>query len=424
MIHTALLRRRRSGSPFAAYAVQGQQARAIDDPQNGVYAAYSSGEATRTTWSNLHVAEPAGLITGKLSDGTTAHNSHNAMTQSEALTGGSWLHLGAGTGASPALTQNAATAPDGNNTAVQVDFNCGAGTTASDQSRLFFDLPDVKTTLNIWLRSLTGSDTFVFQNGSDSQNIVVTEDWQLFSLENTLSAVNFQLLLRGDVSANDTFSVYAWGAHGYRTDIPMLPVPDEFRVASSAAYVVTTSAARYLPFLQTHINDGGWVQRGIALDETVTFDHAIAAASHGISGDSAGLIKGAITYTDDGATSQQTFMDVRTDANNRITITLDTDGVKTGNVTLTMVNGGSSAGVTTAYLSPGTDQEFSIAWAVSGSEISLSCGGAAVATTATAIGVPDVSAANQEIGPDMTGVIDRAVNYPHLTDAQLQAASA
>ncbi len=99
------------------------------------------------------------------------------------------------------------------------------------------------------------------------------------------------------------------------------------------------------------------------------------------------------TYADEGTAGQVELLDIRADANNRITITLDTDGAETGELTLTMVNGGTSASVAVDALSPGIWQESKFAWRVTDSDIAISLNGASEVSTATAIGIPNLSAA-------------------------------
>ena len=103
-----------------------------------------------------------------------------------------------------------------------------------------------------------------------------------------------------------------------------------------------------------------------------------------------------LTYADLGAVGQSTIYDRRVDVNNRITVTLDTDGAKTGTFTLTMVNGGVSATVSTAVeITPGNNVTANLAWSMDGSGIGIALNGTD-ATQATAIGVPDLTPADVE----------------------------
>ena len=103
-----------------------------------------------------------------------------------------------------------------------------------------------------------------------------------------------------------------------------------------------------------------------------------------------------LTYVDLGTVGQSTIYDRRVDVNNRITVTLDTDGAKTGTFTLTMVNGGVSATVSTAVeIIPGNNVTANLAWSMDGAGIGIALNGTD-ATQATAIGVPDLTTADVE----------------------------
>lgn len=103
-----------------------------------------------------------------------------------------------------------------------------------------------------------------------------------------------------------------------------------------------------------------------------------------------------LTYADLGTVGQSTIYDRRVDANNRITVTMDTDGAKTGTFTLTMVNGGVSATVSSAVeIIPGINVTANLAWSVDAAGIGLALNGTD-ATQATAIGVPDLTPADVE----------------------------
>lgn len=117
-----------------------------------------------------------------------------------------------------------------------------------------------------------------------------------------------------------------------------------------------------------------------------------------------------VTYADTGAAAEQTIFDRRVDANNRITLTLDTDGAKTGTFTLTMVNGGSSASTShSTEITPGVSVEAHVAWRVTSSEIQIALNGVSETATSTAIGIPDLSSADADFdgitGSRMTDVL-------------------
>ena len=102
---------------------------------------------------------------------------------------------------------------------------------------------------------------------------------------------------------------------------------------------------------------------------------------------------GAETYADLGAAGQVELFDWRADANNRITVTLDTDGAEVGEITLTVVSGGALWAVAADYLTPGINKPFSIAWRVTSSAINIAVGGSA-ATEVSTTSIPDLSSAS------------------------------
>ena len=106
-----------------------------------------------------------------------------------------------------------------------------------------------------------------------------------------------------------------------------------------------------------------------------------------------------LNYEDTGTATEQTLFDWRADANNRITITLDTAGANTGKVTLAVVNGGSSVSVTsTTQVSPGGNVAARFAWRVSASEINIALNGTAATAVSNTAGVPNLSAASATLG--------------------------
>jgi len=112
-----------------------------------------------------------------------------------------------------------------------------------------------------------------------------------------------------------------------------------------------------------------------------------------------GLHKLFLNYEDTGTATEQTLLDWRADANNRITVTLDTAGANTGKVTLTVVNGGSSVSVTsTNQVTPGSNVAARVAWRVSASEINIALNGTAATAVSNTAGVPNLSSADATLG--------------------------
>lgn len=120
-----------------------------------------------------------------------------------------------------------------------------------------------------------------------------------------------------------------------------------------------------------------------------------------------GAIRGAETYADAGAAEQELLFDWRVDANNRITLALDTASAKTGDLTLTVVDGGVSQSVSAAAMEPGWLQPFEVAWRVDGSEINVAVNGVAATAVSTA-NMPDLSAVSPTLGGNGTRALIRA----------------
>lgn len=157
------------------------------------------------------------------------------------------------------------------------------------------------------------------------------------------------------------------------------------------------------------LTDGGTDTRGA---ESLSFDPPYSASGVW------GAIKGAETYLDAGSAAQETLFDWRVDANNRITVTLDTDGIKAGDITLTSVIGGVSSSVAVEALTPGRYQPFEVAWRVSSDTINIALNGYAETEVAVS-GIPDLSSATATLGGNGTRYSAR-FGVGAINDAQLQ----
>ena len=110
-------------------------------------------------------------------------------------------------------------------------------------------------------------------------------------------------------------------------------------------------------------------------------------------------VDGFVSYADRGNTVEQTLFDWRVDANNRITIVLDTSSSLTGTLRLTVVDAGSSVSVSAGVqLTPGPAAQFSLAFRVSAAEINLALDGTAETAVSNTAGVPDLSSADIVLG--------------------------
>jgi hypothetical protein len=205
-------------------------------PNAALYLNLLSGSLdSRVTFSR---GSNATLVDGT---GRIVYAPSNLLTFSEQFDDAAWLKLSGGTGVTPVVTANAGVAPDGTTTADRVVLNRGAGTTASDISRLFQDAPDPSGgfgVYSVYLRSFDGVSSYSIRlaNGNAEANITVTPSWQRFSLISTSTSVNAQIRVQGDQN-QQTADILVWGAQLEPVTYQTVPGP----------YVATTSAAYYGP---------------------------------------------------------------------------------------------------------------------------------------------------------------------------------
>jgi hypothetical protein len=113
-----------------------------------------------------------------------------------------------------------------------------------------------------------------------------------------------------------------------------------------------------------------------------------------------------ITYADLDTADQLTLYDHRVDANNRMTVTVSTDGANTGLFTFTMVNGGVSASVSAPIeTTAGTNVAANVAWYADAAGINIAVNGTAATEFATAIGVPDLLTSDADLATGFNGNI-------------------
>lgn len=151
----------------------------------------------------------------------------NMLTYSEEFDNAAWSVAGAGTGLTPVVTANAGVAPDGSSTADRVVFDKGAGTTSTDQSRLFNSSAATVTgqpyAITVWMKSATANNYLIRLdlNGQGSTDadfpslVTVTPVWKRFEIRvnSATDAVRWLYIrLRGTTGSSDYADVYIWGA--------------------------------------------------------------------------------------------------------------------------------------------------------------------------------------------------------------------
>ena len=178
---------------------------------------------------------------------------YNALTQSEDFSQAVWIKTGTGTGSAPAVTTDAATAPDGTLTADSIVFNRGAGNTVGDQS----SIAQAPTVLNatytqtVWLKAATPADVgkqLGLRNVAASSFVTVTltADWVRYTRTETGAIANWEITNRGTITTSNTVTALVWGAQ-------LLTAADVTATGNAyqriAAATVYDTAAVFRPYL-------------------------------------------------------------------------------------------------------------------------------------------------------------------------------
>lgn len=265
-----------------------------------------------------------------------------------------------------------------------VQFDKGAGTSSGDYSIL--QLPGLTVASGRYTQSVytmndeEGDVDVSFRITSDGyETKTVGDEWSRISYTTAAdqTVLATQILLRGTYGTSETASLWF--------DIMQV---EAGQVATSP--IITTGSSVTLAGETLQI-DAAVLQTALG----ATMPAAVSAAMDTF-----------ITYADLDTADQLTLYDHRVDANNRMTVTVSTDGANTGLFTFTMVNGGSSASVSAPVeISPGTNIAASVAWYADAAGINIAVNGTAATEVATAIGVPDLIAADADIATDFNGNI-------------------
>ena len=108
-----------------------------------------------------------------------------------------------GTGTNPVITSNYSVSPDGTQNADRIQFNRGSGTSSNDTSYVTksLSLGTIDATLSIYLKTNDGTTkdvTLRLGAGLFDYDIIVTSDWQRFTLSGNTSVDRVQILLYGN----------------------------------------------------------------------------------------------------------------------------------------------------------------------------------------------------------------------------------
>ena len=155
-------------------------------------------------------------------------------------------------------------APDGTTTAARVTFSAQYHLIGQQN---VLAVSGSKATVGIWIKRESGNTNLTLRASSGaniySENITVTDDWQLYTAEFTHDGTNDFGLVLQDRNTSGFGSILVWGAHLFRSDLGgMVDNPDQ--PSSRASYVPTTSSALYLPRVGHHVYNGSaWVNEGV-----------------------------------------------------------------------------------------------------------------------------------------------------------------
>lgn len=136
---------------------------------------------------------------------------------------------------------------------------------------------------------------------------------------------------------------------------------------------------------------------------------------------------GKINYSDEGVAAQQTFLRWQADANNYISVDLDTDSTATGEVNFNQAASGTADTVATTgtALAPSTATAFNIASRHGSTFINGALGGTALTADTTPVALANLSSANLNLGFDYMGTIRNfRIWSQDITDAGLVGATA
>jgi hypothetical protein len=136
-----------------------------------------------------------------------------------------WTASSAGTGSTPTVTANFATAPDGTLTAERVQFDLNGGSTTSDQSDIAIDLKrqlfsGTSYTFSVWAWTNDSSSKTIRVRDASSRTTIATNftidgtptKYTFTSTSGSTGTTDFLIRLRGGLGMSDSADVILWNA--------------------------------------------------------------------------------------------------------------------------------------------------------------------------------------------------------------------
>ena len=139
----------------------------------------------------------------------------NLITYSEDFNNAIWSKLAAGTGIAPIVTSDYSLSPINTQTADRIQFNLNGGTSGGDISYITTSLSagTIDASVSIYLKTndnTTKDITLRLGAGLLDYDVIVTSEWQRFSLSGNTNVDRVQLLLYGSDNSQ-TADLSVWG---------------------------------------------------------------------------------------------------------------------------------------------------------------------------------------------------------------------
>lgn len=410
-----------SGGPSTMWAYRSDFGGMVNNPDTGTSYVATTGAAKYLPRRGHHIYNGTSWVNEGILVESEART--NLLTYSEDFTDSSWLTGGLNS----VVTADQTPSVDGSTNADKLAVDSVGGTTSTvglaksitvatstkhtlscfakaDQSDfIFLGAVSLTTPANggVWFNLSNG--TVGTQNTGHSGQI---EDWGggwyrcsvTFTTDATDTSGQARIYLDNadggsTITRDGNSSIYIYGAQFEAGSTPSSYIPTSGATATRAAETLTIAAAN-LPY-----------------------DSAAMSVA----------VKGKSTYADEGAAAQITLLRWYADANNYLTIDVDTDGAATGEVNFnqsasaTLDTVASAAGT----YSPGANVDFNIASAHTSGRINGAVDGTALTENATPTALPDLSSTDLLIANDFMGVISEFKMYDaDITDAGLSLESA